>query len=79
MTATATWPELLHDRPRAPCDTRVRERIQGALVRADITFPAGEVAVRIDDHQGIADTLDLATVCAIFTAAGGVDRYAPDA
>ncbi|MFF0092711.1 magnesium chelatase domain-containing protein [Streptomyces canus] len=62
-----------------PLDTDVQARIHGGITRAGITFPAGEVTVRITDHRGAADALDLATACAILGAAGQIDRYALDA
>ncbi|MGW2951534.1 magnesium chelatase domain-containing protein [Streptomyces eurythermus] len=56
----------------------VHQRIRGGIVRAGITFPAGEVTATIDDHQSVTETLDLATTCAILAAAGQIDRCTLD-
>ncbi|MFF6801107.1 magnesium chelatase domain-containing protein [Streptomyces sp. NPDC012616] len=79
ITATVTpGPDSFTVTGAHPYDTRVHERMRSALAGAGITFPAGEVAVRIDDHRGVAETLDLAIVCAILGAAGEVDRHVLD-
>lgn len=79
ITATVTPGENLFRITGAhPYDTGVQRRIHGGITRAGITFPTGTVTVCIADHRGAADTLDLATACAILGAGGQIDRYALD-
>ncbi|WP_328434561.1 magnesium chelatase domain-containing protein [Streptomyces sp. NBC_00425] len=79
ITATVTpGPDRLTITGTHPYDTGVHGRMHGGITRAGIDFPAGEVAVRIDDHRDVSGTLDLAVACAILGAAGQIDRHALD-
>jgi hypothetical protein len=55
------------------CDSTPQTRIHDAIVASGFTFPDGEVSVRIDNHQGVAGTLDLAAACTILAASGQLD------
>ncbi|MFF3654921.1 magnesium chelatase domain-containing protein [Streptomyces olivochromogenes] len=54
-------------------DSTPDARIQGAIVSSGFTFPSGGVSVRIDNHRGVAGTLDLAAACTILAASGQLD------
>ncbi|MFJ3249102.1 magnesium chelatase domain-containing protein [Streptomyces sp. NPDC086782] len=48
-------------------------RIRDAIVSSGFTFPEGAVSVRVDNHRGVAGTLDLAAACTILAASGQLD------
>ncbi|MCX4609428.1 magnesium chelatase domain-containing protein [Streptomyces mirabilis] len=54
-------------------DSTPDKRIRDAIVSSGFTFPDGGVSVRIDNHQGVAGTLDLAAACTILAASGQLD------
>ncbi|MCX4458593.1 hypothetical protein OOK58_42550 [Streptomyces sp. NBC_01728] len=54
-------------------DRTADARIRDAIVSCGFTFPDGGVSVRIDNHRGVAGTLDLAAACTILAASGQLD------
>jgi hypothetical protein len=59
-----------------PYDRTAGARIHGAIASSGLTFPDGAVSVRIDDHRGVAGTLDLPAACAVLAASGQLDPRA---